>query len=115
MHVCDIAHEHGLPAHLFDRKLIDGGDRVRAGVHRQRIVFRPDLDVAGGQNDVLLLNRRGHIRRRERARGKRLLVEVDHNDARLAAVGVRNFGAVDNRQIGPNDVLAKIVQLGIRQ
>ena len=115
MNMRDVAHEHRLARHLFDRELVDRGDRVRAGVHRQRVILGADLDVAGGQDDVLLFDRRGDVGGRQAARVERLLVEIDHDDARLAAVGIGNFRAVHDRQIGADGVLALIVQLGVRQ
>ena len=41
---------------------------------------------------------------------QRMLVEIGHDDARLAAVGIGNFGPMHDRKIGTDDVLAEIVE-----
>jgi hypothetical protein len=41
-----------------------------------------------------------------------LSVEIDHDDARLATVGIGNLGPVDDRQIRADRVLTEIIELG---
>ena len=98
MHVRDVAHEDGPAVDLLDRKPVDRLDDVGAVVHRQRVVLAADLDVAGRQDDVLALQRLAHIGRRQAARLQRALIEIRHDDARLAAIGIGNLGAVHDRE-----------------
>jgi hypothetical protein len=44
---------------------------------------------------------------------KCLLVEIDHDDARLATIGIGNLGPVDDRQIRADRVLTEIIELGV--
>ena len=87
---------------------------VGAVVHRDGVVLAPDLHVAGRQDDVLALQRLADVGRRQAARLQRLLVEIDHDDARLAAIGIGHRGAAHDRQVGPDDVLAEVVELRCR-
>jgi hypothetical protein len=114
MYVRDIAHEHGATAYFLDRKAVDGFDDVWAVVHRQRVVFCPDLDVPRRQNDVLLLQSIAHIRRGHAARLKSLWIQVSHDDARLAAVGIGHLGAMHNCQRRSDDVLSQVVEFRVR-
>jgi hypothetical protein len=41
------------------------------------------------------------------------LVEIDHDDARLATIGIGNLGPVDDRQIRADRVLTEIIELGV--
>src|SRR6266403_1554639 len=115
MNVGDVAQEHDPALLLLDRKLIDRRDRVGAVVEGERVILAADFDVASRKNDVLLLDRARDIGRRQSARGKRLLIEIHHDDARLAAVRIRDFRAMNDSQIRANDVLAEIVQFGVGQ
>jgi hypothetical protein len=51
----------------------------------------------------------------ESARLQRLLIEVRHDDARLAAVRIGHLGAVHHRQCRADDVLAEIIERGVGQ
>ena len=62
-----------------------------------------------------MLQRFAHIAGRQAVRVQGLLVEIGHDDARLAAVGLRHLGAVHDGEVGPDDVLAEIVELGVGQ
>ncbi len=115
MHVRDIAHEHGFALHLGDGEGVDRIDDIRAVVHRQLVVLAADLDVAGRQDDVLALQGVADLGRREPPRRERVRVQIGHDDARLAAVGLRYLGAMHHREVGADDVLAQVVELGVGQ
>ena len=68
MDMRDVAHEDDPTVDRLDRKRVDGLDHVRRIVHGQRIVFVSDFHVARGQNDILMLQRRTHIRGRQTPR-----------------------------------------------
>ena len=115
MYVRDVAHEHRASVDLLDGKCIDGFNDVRRIVHRERVVLVSDLHVAGRENHILMLQGGADIRRIQAARLQRMNIEVGHDHARLAAIGIRNLRAVHHRQRGANDVLAQIVEFGVRQ
>ena len=98
-----------------DREGVDGLDRIGAVVHRDEVIARADLHVPGGQDDVLVLQRIAHVRRRQAARLQRRRIEVGHDDARLAAVGIRHLGAVHDGERRTDDVLAEVVEPRVRQ
>ena len=110
-----IAHEHGSPVNLLDRKRVDRLDHIRRVIHRQGVVLVADFDVARGQYDVLMLQRRAHIGGRQSPGLQGLHVQIRHDHSRLATVGVRHFRAMDDGQGGTNDVLTQVIELGIGQ
>ncbi len=77
--------------------------------------MRADLHIPCRQDDVLRQQRVAHVLRREAARLQRLLVEVGHDDARLAAVRIRHLGAMHHRERRADDVLPQIVERGVGQ
>ncbi len=115
MDMGDVAHEDRAAVDLLDRQMVQRLDGVGAVIDRQGIILAADLGVAGGQDDVLVVEGGGDVGRGQAARVQRLLVEVGHDDARLAAIGRRHVGAMHDGEIGPDDVLAKIVELGVGQ
>ena len=110
-----IAHEHHPPVDLLDRESVDRFDHVRRIVHCERVILVTDLDVAGGQYDVLSLEGAAHIGCRQASRGQSRQIQIRHDHAGLAAIGVGNFGAMHDCEGRSYDVLPKIVELGVGQ
>ena len=52
---------------------------------------------------------------RQTARLQRLGIQIRHDHARLAAVGIGNFRAVHHGERGADDVLAQVIELGVGQ
>ena len=115
VHMRHIAHEHGAAVDLLDGKGVDRVDHVRRVVHRQAVILVADLHVARRQDDVLVLQRRAHVRGRQTARLQGLRIQIRHDDARLAAIGIGNFRAVHHGERGADDVLAQVIELGVGQ
>src|ERR1700683_688313 len=84
MHVCDVTHEDLAAIDLPDWVGIEGLDQIGAVVHRQKIVLRSNLYVAGRQDHVLGQKGVTDVRGGQTARLERLLVKIGHDDAGLA-------------------------------
>jgi hypothetical protein len=102
-----------LPMIVLDRNGFDPFDDVWVAVHRQQVVLPADLYVAGRQDDVPLLEGSAYIGRRQAACIERPPIEVRH-DARLGLIWLGDVCSMDDGQVRANDVLAKIVEHGIR-
>ena len=113
MNMRDVPHKHDSAGDFLHWKSIYRGDDVGAIVCRQRVIFAADFDIARGQDHVLLLKSGGNIRGGQTARFECLLVEVDHDDARLAAIRIRYLRPMDDCQIWADGILAEIIELGI--
>jgi len=115
VHVRDVAHEHRASIDPLDRERVDGLDDVRTVVHGDQIVEVADLHIARRQDDVLGLQGVTHIGRCQPARLQRLLIEIGHDDARLAAVGIGHLCTVYHGECRADDVLPEVVERGVRK
>src|SRR5260221_541513 len=78
---------------MTDGKIAEFGDGAEAGVDADVIFEFADFRGAGGKDDVLLLNGEKNVLRGKAFGLEKIGVEVDHDLALFAAVGIRNDGA----------------------
>ena len=107
-HVADVGRH---AAGVTDRQVVELLDHVRAAVELDLVFPGPDLDRAGGEDQVLGVDGGRDVGRREVGRIERLGVEVDHDLSRLAPEREGDLGPLDGRQPGPDEVLAEVVEL----
>jgi len=95
----------------LDRQVVQLGDGPGAAVHGDVVFELADLRCAGRQHDVLLAEGRHDVGGGEPFRLEQALIQVDHDLALLAAVRVRDRGARDGHELGPQEVEADVVEL----
>ena len=100
---------------FLHRQVVDLVELHGARVERHVPVELADLSVARRQNQVLRRDGVEHIVGRDVVRLHSLLVEIDLGLQNLAAVGRGHRGARDCRELRPDEVLAEIEQLHLRQ
>jgi hypothetical protein len=74
---CDISDINHRPIHVTDRDVVQVVQNLRAAVHRDIVLPRPDLRRAGRQDDVLGKDRIGDVLGRQPPRVERIGVDVD--------------------------------------
>ena len=107
-HVADV---DGGAAHRLDREVVELREQSGLALSTMGYSLSPILAVPGGHDDVLggeaLFTSRG-----ERPQAKSALrVEVDHDLALLAAVGVGDLRALDGGHVGADEVDAVVEEL----
>src|SRR5260370_17416700 len=76
------------------------------------VVFESiDFCRTPGQDEILTRDRVQNVLRRESFCLKQVRIEVDHYLTLLSAIGKGNHSPGDSNELGPQKVLAKIVQL----
>jgi len=111
VNVGDIADEHGVAIDFFDGISIYGGDDVGAVVHSQRVILAADFHVARGSTTFCFWSASLHVRRGQSARLQRLGVQIDHHDARHAAIGIGDRRAAHDGEVRTDDVLPESLSL----
>ena len=91
--VSDVAEIDGGIADDADGKIAEFGYGAEAGVDADVIFEFADFRGAGGKDDVLLLNGEKNVLRGKAFGLEKIGVEVDHDLALFAPVGIRNDGA----------------------
>ena len=112
-HVGDVPQIDRRVADHLDREVVQLGHGPRAGVHRDVVLELADLGGAGRQHDVLLAEGGDDVGRGQPLRLEQALVQIDHHLALLAAVRVRDGRARHRDELGPQEVEADVVELGL--
>ena len=79
------------------------------------IVAGPDLDVAGRQDEIAVVDRVHHVHHAHLAREQLVGIDVDHRLPVLAAEHGRDFRALHHRDLIADLELGEIVKLGFVQ
>src|SRR5213596_1580265 len=114
-HVGDVPEVDRRIADHLDRQVVQLGHGPGAGVHGDVVFELADLRGAGRQDDVLLAEGGDDVGRGQPLRLEQALVQVDHDLALLAAVRIRDRGAGDGHELGPEEVEARVVELRLGQ
>ena len=105
-----VAHIDCGAAHHFHRKIVDLGNALRTGIHIDVIFELPYFERARRQNQVLGSNGADHVGGRQALRLQLRKVEIDHDLALFAAVGIRDRRARNGHQLGSQKVQANVIQ-----
>ncbi len=100
---------------FLHRKVVDPVEQRWAGIQRDVPVELADLGVAGRKNEILGRDGVDHVVGGDAVRLHGLLVEIDLGLQDFAAVGRRNRGAGDGRELRPDEILPEIEQFHFRQ
>ena len=100
------------PLDLLDRQIVELVEEIGAAVEQDVVFAVADLHRAGGEDDVLRVDGVADLAGRDVERLAFLEVEIDGDEALLAAVGQGNGGALDLRQRAADEVEALVVELG---
>src|SRR6202007_598676 len=95
----------------FHRQIVELRDGLRAAVHLHVVLERPELRGAGGENQVLRVNRIYDINSRKPFGLKCGRIDIDADQALLAAVGERSGRTRYGRQLRADKIIAEIEKL----
>ena len=115
MHISHVAEEDNGAVDLLHRQVVDLFEHDRARIERYVPVELPHLLVAGRQDEVLHRDGVDDIVSRDVVGLHGLLIEIDLHLQNFAAIGRRHCGAGDRRELWPDEILAEIKQLHLRQ
>ena len=110
-HVGDIADEDGSAVPHFDRHVVEVFDCRRHRVGEDLVVQIAGLEVAGGNEHALPLERVNHIHRGQPARLQSHAVDVGKDASQLAAVDRRRDHALDGLQAVAQLEVGDVVEL----
>ncbi len=113
--VGDVADVNRRAVDLLDREVVQSVEDVGAAVQPDVVFAVADLLRAGGEDDVLRVER---VRSRppgEAFAEEFLRIDIDHDLARLSAVGQGNLRALHGGELGADEVEAEIVKLLLGQ
>ena len=113
--LADVAHRNPACAHGLDGYAIQIGDVLHQAVGVDIEVGGSDLDVAGGQDQVAVVDGADHVHHAQLPRQQLEGIDVDHRLPVLAAEHRGNFSAVDDRNLIADLELRQIVKLGFGQ
>ena len=105
-HVANVGHR---AVGILDREVVQLLDDGGAGVEFHVVLHRPDFRGARGEDEVLRVDRRDDVVRRQAFGLQGAQVEIDVHDARLASVGPRQRRAFDGRQGDAHIVLRDVI------
>src|SRR5205085_6912140 len=94
--------DRGAPDDL-DGNGLDLGEEIGAGVEHDGKLVGADLRGPGGHDDVLLPDGGVQVPRRQAPGEEPLGVDVDHDQALLAAVRIRDLNAPDGGHVGADE------------
>ncbi len=98
-------------AHGLDGQIVQFRHRLRAGIHVDVVLERPDLGGARGQNQVLRADRIDHVQRRKALRLQSRGIQIHLHLPLFAAVGIRNRRSRHGDQSRADEVHARVEQL----
>ena len=107
----DVANVDRAVVAAADRQGVQLGDRARAAVQGHVVFERPDLGGAGGQDQVLGVDRVDHVECRQVLGLQRARVDVHHHRAELAAVGVGHHRALHRGELGAHEAVGEVEDL----
>ena len=110
-HLADILHEHRGPVGKFQRDVVQVGDGGGDRVGFDGVLLVADLRRAGGQRQILRVDRVHHVERGQPLGEQLRRVEIDHDLPVFAASRRRKRDAVDRRQLLAQAIDAVIVKL----
>ena len=113
--LADVAHGNPALADSLDRNAIQLIDLVDQAVGVNVVVVRADLDVAGRQDQVVLVDRVNHVHHAQLARKQLVRIDVNHHLAVFSAERRRNLGSFHNGDLVANRELSDIVQLRLAE
>ena len=113
--VADIPDEHGGLADRFQGHAVDelGGRCLAVGI--QIVIDGSDFDVAGGKNEIALVDGANHVHGAQLVGFKLQWIDIHHDLAILSAEGLGNRSAWDVGNLVANVVLTEVVQFGFVQ
>ena len=115
MRIGDVADEHGRPADDADRQVVQFVQTLRRSVEVDDVFEVADLLRADGRDDVLAADRVDDVLRRKSVGLQFILVDVDLDLKGLASVGRRDRRTGDGGELRPDEVLAVVEDLRLRQ
>ena len=115
MHVSYVTEEDDGAVDLLHRQVVDLLEHDRACVKRDVPVEFTDFLVAGRQDEVLYRDGVDDVVGRHVVGLHSLLIEIDLHLQNLAAIGRRHCRASHGRELRPDEILAEIEQLHLRQ
>src|SRR5579859_2420399 len=113
--VGDVAHVNGRAIHSLNRKIVQLRDGAGIPVHLDLVFERPDLGGAGGQDQVLGVERIHDVVGRQAVGLKAGHVEVNLDLADLAAVGIWGGGSLHCGELSAQEIISQIEELLLRQ
>ena len=115
MNVGDVVDVDRHPVDVPNRQIVEFGDLSWGVVQRDDIFELADFFCPDRRDDVLTRDRIDDVLRRQPVGLQFPLVEVDLDLQHLAAVGRRNRGSGDGRQLRTDEILSGVENLCLRQ
>ncbi len=94
----------------LDRQVVEAADDIGTAIELHQVLALIDFHRAGGQGQVLGVERVGNILGRDAVGVHRLRVDVHHDLPRLAAVGQRHAGALHGGELLADEVEVVVVE-----
>src|SRR5207302_1610238 len=99
----------------LDRQIVQFIEEDRAAVETNEVLGRGQLGGAGRENQILQVQRVGHIDGRELLGVELVLVEVDHDGTALSAERIRYGGSLHGAERCADEVVGQIEDLLLAQ